>query len=615
MEQNMHVPLPLTDISSSIQNRREFMLLDTARGDADNYRSYLLLDPVERIVCTDAADMPQCLKSLDQAAGRGLFAAGFFSYEAGCALEPAAGVASRNTFPLLWFGLYDQPFIFNHRSGRWNRPLPPAPPLLPRAWRIARQRINQSRAAYCAAVEHIRQRISRGETYQVNYSMKQTFDFSGCSLSFYHHLRQNQPVSYGALLRCGEWEILSYSPELFFRRQGRRITVKPMKGTLRRGATASETQQLMRQLQTCPKNRAENIMIVDMLRNDLGKICRPGSVRAEKLFTVEDWSSLLQMTSTITGCLQPHVKPADIIRSLFPSGSITGAPKINTMRIIRDLERFPRRIFCGAIGFFGPDQTACFNIAIRTILLQNGQGEIGIGSGITYASRPTEEYQECLLKAGFLRRRYFQLIETMRAEGRGIALLTAHLRRLRASAAELGFIYEPVYLRRELRACLQRLDSATAWRIRLLLFRDGRCTLETSPLPAASAPETRVVISERRTNSGDPVLRHKTTQRKLYQTEYRRVQAHGYFDVIFQNERGEITEGAISNIFIRRGTWYYTPPVACGLLPGVFRARFLKTHPRAREKILTIEDLRTADAIYCCNAVRGMVRVQLTVSL
>jgi para-aminobenzoate synthetase/4-amino-4-deoxychorismate lyase len=389
-----------------------------------------------------------------------------------------------------------------------------------------------------------------------------------------------------------------------------------MKGTMPRGLDLQEDALAALALQNDEKNRSEHVMIVDLLRNDLGRICAPGSVHVPDLFTIERYDTLHQMTSTVTGSVLPEKKYYEIFRALFPSGSITGAPKIRTMQIIRDLEAKPRGIYTGAIGHITPDRSATFNVAIRTLTLNDGNAHMGVGGGIVADSEPAAEYRECLLKTAFLTRlpTDFQLIETIlysKSDPDGhFYLLDLHLNRLAASAAYFDFPCDTTAIRQQLSALSGSLTESPQYRIRLLLYPDGRTTVTSLPL-VPSKPTGRIHIATERTLSTDLFLRHKTTRRRFYDQSYKDAVAAGFDDVLFVNERNELTEGAISNLIVRRGDKLLTPPLTSGVLPGIYRRHLLETNPHAEETVLTLEDLRTADAIYICNSVRGMNEVHL----
>jgi len=386
----------------------------------------------------------------------------------------------------------------------------------------------------------------------------------------------------------------------------RQITTRPMKGTWPRGLDSSEDALAALALHHDEKNRSEHIMIVDLLRNDLGRICSTGTVRADDLFRVERYPTLLQMTSTVSGKLRPSVGWYELFRSLFPSGSITGAPKISTMRIIRSLEAAPRGIYTGSIGFIAPSGDATFNVAIRTLVVDKNTVTMGVGGGIVYDSDPTAEFAECHLKARFLTRTQpaFDLIETLLWND-GYTLLPLHLDRLQGSCDYFDRRFDAAEIESRLDALAATFAPLSRHRVRLTLDSRGQVALTHSPL-GPNTSECKVMLASERTSSTDVFLRHKTTHRPLYDRLFAEAQQAGFDEVLFCNERGELTEGAISNLFVRIDGRLYTPPLACGVLPGVFRRHLLEAVPSAEERVLTLGDLRAATDIYLCNSVRGL---------
>jgi len=581
--------------------KNSFVLLETLRRDKDNYRNFLFSNPADIITCASPAEIEKCLQKMEAYRQKGSYLAGFFSYELGYFLDDSlAKYSPKINYPLLWFGVFDQP----------REPKSAALEKTHGDYYLTEPTLAASFASYQGKIRKIKNCIARGETYQINYTTHYDFDFFGDVVSFYNNLKAQQKVSYAALMNYNSDQfIISISPELFFRIDDRKnIMVKPMKGTAPLGTPK-------RWLKQDVKNTSENVMIVDLLRNDLGRICLPGSVKVKKLFAVENYATLLQMTSTVTGKLKPDLGISAIIKSLFPCGSVTGAPKIQSMKIIRQTEDSPRNVYTGAIGYFAPDGQAAFNVAIRTIELSkqpNGKyrAQMGIGSGIVYDSKPKEEYRECQLKAKFLLnvRPEFALIETMLGAGGKIKRLSSHLRRLKNSADFFSIPCSPSSVKTALQAYCAKLTGNT--RLRLLCNASGKFTISHHPIVVPAGKTPIIAVSEHRTHSENIFLRHKTTHRKLYDSEFGRYSALGYFDVIFCNERGEVTEGAISNIFIQVKNRFYTPPLSCGLLPGVFRKAMIKKL-KAKEKIIYLEDLKKSDNIILTNSVRGATKVTL----
>jgi para-aminobenzoate synthetase / 4-amino-4-deoxychorismate lyase len=591
------------------------VLLQTSRFDASNRSSYLFLNPVKIVDASTLKDIPNFFHQIEEALANGFYVAGYLSYECGYHFERFDGVnLSPQELPLAWFGVYARPFIYDHIEARFEGAEPPipavsAPPEEPPARFTESATLTISEDEYCKRIEKIKEYIQAGDTYQVNFTDSLSMQTTASPASAFAMLSESQPVSYSAFINTAGHYILSLSPELFFRIDPGRIITRPMKGTMPRGLDLAEDAQQALKLQGDPKNRSEHVMIVDLLRNDLGRICTMGSVQVDDLFSVERYETLLQMTSTISGTLRPGLRYYDIFKAIFPSGSITGAPKIHTMQLIRELERAPRGIYTGAIGFISPNNSAVFNVAIRTLVLKDGTAQMGVGGGIVADSTPAEEYRECLLKAGFLTRsrQPFQLIETMLWQRGQLRLLNMHLDRLESSATYFDIPFDRTSILSHIAATTNQLLPSESYRIRLLLDASGNTTLshehftEDSESAALSA-----VLSPTSTNSTDVFLRHKTTNRERYNREYAQARADGFDEVIYINERGEVTEGAISNIFIRQDGKLLTPPLTSGVLPGIYRRHLLETNPAAEERVLTLRDLETAEAVFLCNALRGL---------
>jgi para-aminobenzoate synthetase / 4-amino-4-deoxychorismate lyase len=591
------------------------VLLQTARFDASNQDSFLFLHPIKTVAATTLDDLPGLFAQIEESQSKGLYVAGFLSYECGYHFEHFDGEIELNrNIPLAWFGIYEKPFFFDHATGCFDG-IPPEK-LGPTVELSTLERIaidvslDISEADYCTRIRRIKDLIASGDTYQVNFTDRVSLPIPVAPDTAFGILSRQQPVSYGALINNGEHCILSLSPELFFKTAGGRIVTRPMKGTTPRGLDAQEDAVAALRLQRDEKNRSEHIMIVDLLRNDLGRVCTMGSVTVEDLFSVERYETLLQMTSTVSGELRQGLTYYDLFKNLFPSGSITGAPKIRTMEIIRELEDRPRGIYTGAIGFIAPDGSSTFNVAIRTLVLKDGVAEMGVGGGIVADSEPSDEYRECLLKAAFLTRpNYeFELIETLLWD-EGFYLLPMHLDRLESSASYFSFVLDRTVVTAKLDEAAEKFEVGGRYRVRLTVGASGDVAASSSQLPAVQQ-FGRVRLSVERTSSRDVFLRHKTTRRDLYEREFAKATTEGFDEVIFTNERDEVTEGAISNIFVRVGDKMLTPPLSCGVLPGVYRRYLLETLGNVEERVLTVRDLRDADAVLLCNSVRGMHEVQ-----
>lgn len=602
----------LENLLNALKDKTKYVFLYDNRKDKETSKSYLFIDPIEVISCNNARDLKRCFLKLESYLSKGYYAAGFLSYEAGIFFEDvlARDIDSKNNFPLFWFGIYRKPIIyesskikddFEQRAGRYT---------------ISHGRFNIGLKEYSRNILKIKRYIKEGQTYQINYTIKYKFLLRGSINSLFRELCQKQHVHYAALIDAGSFRILSLSPELFLKRDKNKAVLKPMKGTLDRGFNLRDDNDKSEELKSSLKNRAENIMIVDLIRNDIGRVSLGGGVYTKSIFDVEKYDTLFQMTSTVSASLKKDITWYELFKNIFPPGSVTGAPKIRTMQIIGSLEKEPRHIYTGSIGFMSPDKRGAFNVAIRTILLdkKTRQAQMGIGSGIVWDSDVRKEYEECKLKSKFLTDRYcvFQLIETMLWQyPKGFPLLAYHLNRLRQSAAYFGFSFDKKEIIKKLNKEANLFNKFHKYRIRLLLSKDGKIRIETKILPKSNGLKM-IAFSSKKTNSGVCFLFHKTTRRKLYNEEYEKYNRKGFFDVIFTNEKNQITEGAISNIFIKKNGIFYTPPVSCGLLGGTFRNYLIKTKKiPIIEKILYKDDIIKADRVYLTNAVRGMVEAKL----
>ena len=597
------------------------ILLETSRPDLDNRCSYLFVNPRKVLTLESLDEVPRLFQQIEDCLREGCYVAGFMSYECGYHFEPTAAIRlpGRSQLPFAWFGVYEQPFIFDHSTGTFQPDWPPeggelAPPVLPVEdfLPVSRVQLAITQEEYAAKVESIRGYIAAGDTYQANLTTRARFEYSGSPAALFSSLRNQQKVPYAALIHAGDHHVLSLSPELFFRLKDGRIITRPMKGTAPRGRNLAEDTQLRNWLRDDPKNRSENVMIVDLVRNDLGKIAQLGSIRVDELFAVETYETLFQMTSTVSGTLRPGTRLYALFRAIFPSGSVTGAPKCRTMQIIQEAEESPRGVYTGAIGYFSPSYDAVFSVPIRTMVLDAVAGEIGVGSGIVFDSLPLQEYKECLLKMQFFTRSHptFRLLESLRWNGK-YQFLRHHLERLISSAEYFDFRFNEPEVVSALENNQHCLRADQAYKVRLLVDPTGQISIDNVPLDLPPASET-VMLSPVWTSSQDKFLYHKTTCRDLYEHWHAEARRQGHADAIFTNERGELTEGAANNIFVEIGGRLFTPPVECGLLPGVYRRDVLERESRASERTLTLADLQNAEAIYLCNSVRGLRKVSLT---
>jgi para-aminobenzoate synthetase/4-amino-4-deoxychorismate lyase len=607
-----------------------FALLDNAGPDAGPpSRSRLYRDYAGMLACHTVDEWPALLARLQEALAGGLYAVPVLGYELG---EQLLGIvppaqARPNDAPLaqvLLFRGYE--LLSADEVTRWlaERASASGPA------GIADVRANVDEAAFTRAIERIREYIAAGDTYQVNYTYRIRFDAFGSIHALYARLRERQPVPYGALIQLPDGRaVLSLSPELFVRHDAGRLLARPMKGTA--PASGDEDVDAVRAsaLAADPKNRAENLMIVDLLRNDLGRIARTGSVGVPALFEVRRYSSVLQMTSTVQAQLADGVALGAIFDALYPCGSITGAPKRRTMEIIHELEPAPRGIYTGALGWMDPPASGaqsgaqlgdfCLSVPIRTLVLQpehNGvrHGELGVGAGIVYDSDPAGEYAECRLKARFLTGlpNEFDIFETMYATREdGCRHLERHLARLRASSAYFGFPFAEELARAGAIAACAVLPAHTPHRLRMALRADGEVVVHTAPLAPLDQP-VEVLLSNQLVDSTALFARHKTSVRSRYDAAWKLAESVGAFDTLFFNERGELAEGGRSSVFVRVGGRWYTPPLSSGVLPGVMRAVLLEDPAwNAIECPISRETLERAQEIVVCNALRGPLRATI----
>ncbi|MCP5364358.1 MAG: aminodeoxychorismate synthase component I [Hyphomicrobiales bacterium] len=581
------------------------LLDDDERQDG----SCLLLERPKAIIeCHHPQDVEASLEAVNDALHQGFYAAGFFAYELGYVLEPSLArlCPARRQQPLIWLGIFDRLcHLSADETKHW---------LADRAgleWSISGMRASLDRERYTSAFRSIQDYIASGDVYQINFTFQYLFEFTGNPFALYQDLRRSQRVAHGGMISAPDFHILSLSPELFLRVRQRNAHTRPMKGTAPRGLTLKEDRTMRTWLRRDPKSRAENLMIVDLLRNDLGRLAEVGSVRVSELFAVETYRTVHQMTSCVQATLRSNVKLRELLSGLFPCGSVTGAPKIRAMEIIHELEAEPRGPYTGAVGLLAPNGDAAFNVAIRTLTIAaDGRGVMGIGSGIVHDSDAESEYDECLLKARFLTHPPpdFSLIETMRWDVKGgYYLLQRHLNRLAASAEYFDFLCDVEHIKRALDRHAFALSPDT-YKVRLLVDGAGQITITHELLAPETAQSLTFTVSRAAVASGDPFQYHKTTNRGLYDREWACLhQETGCDEVVFVNERGELTEGTRTNIFLERNGRLLTPPLSSGLLDGTLRRELLETRPQeVFEEIVTPADLAAADHVLLGNSVRGL---------
>ncbi|MBN2482707.1 MAG: aminodeoxychorismate synthase component I [Candidatus Omnitrophica bacterium] len=585
-----------------------FVFLETGIFSRENSRSFFFGSFVDILKFHPGDCVDTFFKKIEDRLRQGYWICGFFSYELGYFLERKLAPC-RDIFlgyPLAWIGVCRRPVRYTHPLRQDDSKEDFTHPL------DFDVHPNITQKEYIDSIAMIKDYLEQGETYQVNYTFKlksECFDYE--SVPLYLSLRKAQPTSYSAFIHTEDRDFLSFSPELFFRTDRRRIITRPMKGTIQRGRYLEEDVRYEDEFLRDTKIKAENLMIVDLLRNDLGKIAQKGTVKVEDLFTIEKYQTLYQMTSTVSARVPRQYALKDIFTALFPSGSVTGAPKIRTMQLIRDLEREARGIYTGAIGYLGPQGQGCFNVAIRTLVVDpfKKNCEIGIGGGIVYDSVDTQEFKEALLKADFFLKipPDFSLIETIRWHN-GCYLLDGHLARLKKSCAYFGFEYNENKIKRHVKRLKRFFEEGVMYKIKVEVDRTGKIT-STFEIIDEIAPAIRVKISDKIIDPGSCFLYHKTTERLLYDSERNKALSEGFFDVLFFNRYGQLTEGAVTNVYIEKDQNLFTPPLSCGVLPGVLREELLR-QGKAQEKIMYREDIVGADKIYVGNSVRGLLAVE-----
>ena len=632
---------------------------DTARreaapvGDLPGNEAVLLSDPSRILVATQPDEFAALLSEIEAEQSQGRYVAGYLAYEAGAAFGltvrsgsarplPAGSLAC-DSIPLAWMAVYPPDSAVIVPAREWADYLDGLD--VSRAARLLaglKPDLNVSKEEYSTSIARVRDYIAAGDTYQVNYTVRGRFALPGWGpadgragsvdgqagagtldpLDYFLALLVRQPVPYAAYLDLGDTQVISLSPELFLRRDGERLESRPMKGTRPRGATHPADVALAYELAETQKERAENLMILDMVRNDLGRVCQTGSIHVPTLYALEPYRTVWQMTSTVQGLLQPSTSLADIMRAVFPGASITGAPKHHTMEIISEVETEPRGAYTGTVGLFSPGGDFTGNIGIRTILHRDGQCALGVGSGIVWDATAPAEYEETLAKAAFALaptsgewrpappavETDLHLFETILLEGDGsYRYLDDHLTRMAASARALGFPFAAAAAAEALEDLARSIPGPLV--ARLDLDATGVMEISTREAPAAPGPApVTLLVSPFRTDHDDPLLLHKTNRRGFYDRERRRAVAGGYFDALFVNRLDRVTEGAITNIFARFGQVWVTPPLEDGLLPGIWRAHYLLETGAVRRS-LGLAELLAADEIVVGNSVRGAIAV------
>lgn len=538
-----------------------------------------------------------CLEQVQAYTEQGYYAAGYLSYEAARAFDPSYITIEGSKLPLLQFGIYksfteEQPEPIETTPAKIN-------------WQPA-----ISKTTYDQAIQTIKEEIAAGNTYQTNYTMRLRTAFAGDPVSLFCQMQRAQRADYTAYLAWEDAAILSASPELFFRWDGERITTKPMKGTIKRGLTYKQDLEQREILAASVKDRAENVMIVDLLRNDISQVAELGTVQVPALYTIEKYPTVFQMTSTVTAETRPGTTITDIMRALFPCGSITGAPKASTMKVITHLEPEPREVYCGAIGYIEPGGEAVFNVPIRTAIVDKAerQATYSVGGGITWDSTAEGEYEEAIAKSSVLleQRPDFKLLETIAYANGVFRLKERHIHRLLQSAEYFSIPIEETAVSKLLD--LHQIEHpGQSHRIRLLADQSGQLEISYSDMPVLIEKKHKFALAATPVDKTNRYYYHKTTYRKVY--EDFKIEHTDVFDTLLWNEAGELTEFTIGNLVIEQEGIFLTPPVASGLLPGTLREELIE-EGTIQEAVLTKDDLQTASHIWLINSVRGWVEME-----
>ncbi|AET88225.1 MULTISPECIES: aminodeoxychorismate synthase component I [Caballeronia] len=584
-----------------------FALLDDCDATAERRSSRLYTDFAHERVCVDGHALDAVCAAIEGDLQRGLHAVVVADYEFGRNLQfGTIGRGDEHALRVLMFR--SCAFLSRDEASAWL-----ASHEVEDIAGIAGIEASVTRGEFDQAIAAVQEALREGESYQINYTYRLNFDVFGAPLALYRRLRERQAVHYGAFIALPDGRsVVSCSPELFVEKAGDLLRARPMKGTAPRESDPEA-------LHNDPKNRAENVMIVDLLRNDMSRVAVTGSVNVPALFSVEPYASVWQMTSTIEARVIPGTSFADIVRALFPCGSITGAPKYRTMQLIDEIESTPRGLYTGAIGWLDASGDFCLSVAIRTLVVDASKrrGVLGIGAGIVLDSVAADEYEECLLKARFLTGADpgFELFETCFAtRDAGVRHYARHVARLKASAAYLGFAFDETALGTQVAQQCAGFDSDEPHRLRIALDKSGHIAITSARLAPLPSSSVDVLLASERgfapQSSSDPLLRHKTTRRADYDRAWKAAEAEGAFDMLFVNERGELTEGGRSSVFVQLdGTWF-TPPIDVGVLPGVMRAVLIEEFG-AVERALTLDELLKAQDVLISNALRGAVKARL----
>ncbi len=602
-------------LSNLLSSDSTYALLDDSKSPKSESHNLLFSNPQNEIIARTEAELTPALAKIEEYKKQGLYLCGYLSYEAGYyfidkAITRKTKVSQQ---PLLYFIAFKdlQRPSRNEIEACFKRA-----DLFPESQLCLHDlQLNVSKPDYLKAITKIKEYIVAGDTYQINYTLKYKFKLQGTASTLYKALRKKHPVEFGALLNFPESKIVSLSPELFIKKGDDNLTSKPMKGTAKRGKDKQEDDAIVSFLKSDSKTLSENVMIVDLIRNDFGRVCKTGSVKVKNLFQVQTFKSLHQMISTVKGTLKKGLSFGDLLHALYPCGSITGAPKTRTMEIINELETEPRGIYTGAIGYLKPDGDFYFNVPIRTIIIgEDNNCEMGVGSGIIYESDAEDEYQECLLKADFLTslNQDFYLIESFRfnTDKGEFTNLEKHLSRLSSSADSFGFKLDQEIIEEKLNDIKKSLRSGFH-KIRLTAYQKGEIRITHTPIEKDNSTPKIITISDNKIDSTSIFQHHKTSRREHYNQALEQATKKGFYDVLFLNENDQLVEASRHNVFIKMKNQYHTPPLLHGALSGIERQAFMRKHD-VKETTLSKDDLINADEILLTNSVRGVVKVDYT---
>ncbi|WP_017795825.1 aminodeoxychorismate synthase component I [Oceanobacillus kimchii] len=570
--------------------------------DEQKKKRLVFLDPVDMIVANAKSEVISAMEKIETYTNQGYYAGGYISYEAGEGFDNNLKTSDDFELPLIMMGIYKQPLEKSIDEQE-----------CPQTSELFDWEMSTSKKKYLKHVSTIKNSIAQGDTYQVNYTVRLHSNDVVCDHNLYEKLSKAQKANYCAHLQLGRYNIVSASPELFFQLKNGKILTKPMKGTMKRGKSIEEDIRNKQLLSESIKDQAENLMIVDLLRNDISKIAKKGTVNVPKLFNIESYPTVFQMTSTVSAEIEENVGIIDIFKALFPCGSITGAPKQSTMQIIQELENSPREVYCGSIGYITPNQEALFNVAIRTALIDTEQNTMsyGVGGGITWDSDPEAEYLEAWAKAEILKslnETNIELLETMKYENGHFFLINNHLNRLNKSAEYFNFSISIKEIEQKLyEYAEENLNQKQAYRVRLLANKRGEIKINSTIIPVINEKTNySFQLAASPINKKNPYYYHKTTFRKMY--EKFREELGNAFDILLWNDKEELTEFTMGNLVVKVEGEYWTPPIKSGLLAGTFRQQLID-EKKIKERIISKSELERVDEIWFINSVRGWMQM------